>query len=279
MNNYDKLTIEVSDFGFGFPDYELHFDASLGIPGRTRLLVSEPRGGKTTLLGCIAHDNPRVLFIEANLQGASKFVSLEDDLRRFHDKDDWRALQQRVFGTESAVWCGKHDILVGILVRIYRDLAHNGLVILDMPENFMSYEEISLFTIGLRYLLEERSAFALVATQSSIIVQETPSRFITAIGREDGTISLERPCFETFGESLENIDLYLFDRLPALNQWSAIMREFAEEGLSNEEILRRFDSEELPLLAQSYLERQRINYREWDQEKFEQTIEDLNAIE
>lgn len=196
---------------------------------------------------------------------------LKEDLSQLQVVLGWREFAARVFEDEElgqtlasrpaeaiSVMSAGQKALAGILAGLYKDLDQQSLVLLDEPENYLHPSLIARFIRDLNLLLHERKAFAVLATHSPIIVQETPSRFVTIIERAGTTIELTRPPFETFGESVENIDEYLFETDFSSSHWKKVLSEFAERGLTDDQIRGKLQSSELPLLAQAYLERQRL---------------------
>lgn len=195
---------------------------------------------------------------------------LEDDLRELQSVPDWASFVERILENEALSALVFEDpeaamkemsagqkAMVTILAGLYRELDQQSLALLDEPENYLHPSLVARFVRALNLLLDERKAFAIVATHSPIIVQETPSRFVSVVDRDEGTQYFERPSFETFGESVENIDEYLFETDFGSSHWKKVLSEFAQQELTDEEICQRLQSRELPLLAQSYLERQR----------------------
>jgi predicted ATPase len=195
---------------------------------------------------------------------------LEEDLTQLQNVPDWAPFVTRMLEDESLSSLIVEDpktalmemsagqkAMTTILAGLYRELDQQSLALLDEPENYLHPSLITRFARTLNILLEERKAFAVVATHSPIIVQETPSRFVSIVERNQNTQQFERPSFETLGESIENIDEYLFETDFGSSHWKSVLFKFAKQGLTDEEICRRLQSRELPLLAQSYLERQR----------------------
>jgi ABC-type cobalamin/Fe3+-siderophores transport system ATPase subunit len=146
--------------------------------------------------------------------------------------------------------------LTSLYAGLYRKLDQQSLVLLDEPENFLHPSLIARFIRALHDLLSDRKAFALMATHSPIVVQETPSRFVWIVEREGDLTKLANPAFETFGESIDNLDEYLFETDFRSSHWKQVLRQMIEEGRTNEEIAALF-RHELPLLARAYLQRER----------------------
>lgn len=102
-------------------------------------------------------------------------------------------------------------VLTELYVALFDKLDQKALVLMDEPENHLHPSLIALFIKNLNDLLNRRRAFAIVATHSPIIVQETPSKYVTVLEREGSKTTTSPPPFETFGESIENITKHLFE--------------------------------------------------------------------
>lgn len=196
---------------------------------------------------------------------------LKEDLEQLQSVPDWASFAERILENEALSTLVVDDpesaldemsagqkAMVTILAGLYRELDQQSLALLDEPENYLHPSLVARFVRALNLLLDQRKAFAVVATHSPIIVQETPSRFVSIVERDGRTQYFERPSFETFGESVENIDEYLFETDFGSSHWKKVLSEFAEQGLTDDEICQRLQSRELPLLAQSYIDRRRL---------------------
>lgn len=183
---------------------------------------------------------------------------------------DWRVLAERLFDDETlgvALFNAPQQALrrmsagqkalASIYSGVFSHLDKQGLVLLDEPENFLHPSLISKFVRNMNELLRVKKGFAVLATHSPIVVQETPSRFVWVMERTDSGSQFTQPHFETFGESIENIDEYLFETDFRSSHWKHVLRELVLAGLTNAEIGARVGQLELSLAARAYIERER----------------------
>lgn len=196
------------------------------------------------------------------------------DLTELKDNDEWRSLTTRLFDDDATV-LGIHEdphkalvemsagqkALAGLFAGIFVNLDKQGLVLIDEPENFLHPSLTSRFIRSFNELLDVRKAFGLIATHSPIVVQETPARFVWVVSRNESETQLSHPDFETFGESIENIDEYLFETDFRSSHWKKVLKQFVESGKTDDQILEHVGGKSLPLLARTFLERERIKRR------------------
>lgn len=98
-----------------------------------------------------------------------------------------------------------YSLLIPSLVN---DIKEESLILFDEPELYLHPElEVGLITM-LKKVLKETSSFGIVATHSAIIVREI-NRKLVHIMKSDGSIAPSR--IETFGNSLDDINGYVFD--------------------------------------------------------------------
>lgn len=98
-----------------------------------------------------------------------------------------------------------YSLLIPSLVN---DIKEESLILFDEPELYLHPElEVGLITM-LKKVLKETSSFGIVATHSAIIVREI-NRKLVHIMKPDGSIVPSG--IETFGNSLDDINGYIFD--------------------------------------------------------------------
>lgn len=210
---------------------------------------------RETLLGHLVssgHDTPKAL----------------TDLSK---SNDWRKFAPQIFEEEelgSRILDAPREVyvelsagqkaLVSLYCQLFVSLDRQGLVLLDEPENFLHPSLTAKFIRNLHDLLDKRQAFAVIATHSPIVLQETPRRFVWVLERTENGSRVEHPSFETFGESIENIDEYLFNTDFRSSHWKRVLKDFVSEGLSDREIEEKVSGLALPVFARAYLERERV---------------------
>lgn len=100
-----------------------------------------------------------------------------------------------------------------LLLNLYSMITENSLIIIDEPENTLHPNfEIGFIKI-LNNILEKYNSFAIIATHSSIIAREIPSKFINIIILNEikNLVEIQKPCIKSFGASITEITNYIFD--------------------------------------------------------------------
>ena len=95
---------------------------------------------------------------------------------------------------------------------------------------------------SVRACLQQFDGYAVVATHSPVVLQETPSRFVHVLRRMGGVSSeTSRAPIETFGENVGVITQEVFNLDDGSTDWHETLRELSEK-LSLEEIQELFDN-------------------------------------
>ncbi|MDY0052682.1 MAG: ATP-binding protein [Aliarcobacter sp.] len=100
-----------------------------------------------------------------------------------------------------------------LLLNLYSMIKENSLIIIDEPENTLHPNfEIGFIKI-LNAILEKFNSFAIIATHSSIIAREVPTKFINMIvlDEDKDIIEIQKPVMKSFGASITDITNYIFD--------------------------------------------------------------------
>jgi predicted ATPase len=107
-------------------------------------------------------------------------------------------------------WSTGHKIVMHVIASLAAHIQPRSLVLFDEPETHLHPPLLAALMHALRYLLNARSAFAIVATHSPVVVQETPSAFVLVVRREGAASSAQPPEIETFGENTGTITYSVF---------------------------------------------------------------------
>ena len=92
-------------------------------------------------------------------------------------------------------------------------IKENSLIIIDEPENTLHPNfEIGFIKI-LNAILEKFNSYAIIATHSSIIAREIPTKFINMIvlDEDKDIVEIQKPVMKSFGASITDITNYIFD--------------------------------------------------------------------
>lgn len=102
---------------------------------------------------------------------------------------------------------------LNLLINLYSMIKENSLIIIDEPENTLHPNfEIGFIKI-LNAILEKFNSFAIIATHSSIIAREIPTKFINMIvlDEDKDIVEIQKPVMKSFGASITDITNYIFD--------------------------------------------------------------------
>ena len=142
--------------------------------------------------------------------------------------------------------------LLNIWASLFTELAPQSLLLIDEPENFLHPSLIARFARSLNDLLASRKSFAIAATHSAILVQETPAKFVSILEREGNTTTQRQPDFETFGESMDNLTERLFETDFTSSHWKAVLKNCAMAPQGTHTEIERDLGRALPLTARAY---------------------------
>lgn len=123
-----------------------------------------------------------------------------------------------------------HKIVLKIVTELVANLDRSQptLVLLDEPETHLHPPLLSSLLRGLRACLDQYDGFAIVATHSPVVLQETPSRYVNVLRRIGSVSSLSRPSTETFGETLGAITQEVFNLDEGLADWPDALEAMAK---------------------------------------------------
>ena len=96
-------------------------------------------------------------------------------------------------------------IILSILAGVFEHISSNSLVIIDEPETHLHPSLVSAFMHSVRSILELFDSYAIIATHSPVILQETPSMFVQVLGgtsRKPRVMELKNECF---GEEISTL--------------------------------------------------------------------------
>lgn len=95
-----------------------------------------------------------------------------------------------------------HKIILHVIASIVAHAAPRSLILFDEPETHLHPPLTAALMTAVRVALERNDAFAVIATHSPIVLQETLSRHVRIIERAAGETVLRQPSGETFGENV-----------------------------------------------------------------------------
>jgi predicted ATPase len=153
--------------------------------------------------------------------------ALEPLLREpsFHDVKDDLGREIEHAPTERAFlrWGTGHKIAVQVLLNLVAYCEPRSLVLFDEPETHLHPPLLAALMHGMRWILNETQAFAIVATHSPVVLQETLSGHICILVRQGGQITVVAPQIEVFGENIGLITAEVFGLTSEVTDYHEIL--------------------------------------------------------
>jgi energy-coupling factor transporter ATP-binding protein EcfA2 len=137
-------------------------------------------------------------------------------------------------------WSTGHKIALHVVASLVAHATRRALVLFDEPEMHLHPPLIAALMHAVRLVLEEKNAFALVATHSPVILQETLARHVRVIRRIGNTFSVLAPNLETFGENVGVLTYDTFGLTAATTDFHHILDLLIQGFNSLEEINQLF---------------------------------------
>ena len=143
-------------------------------------------------------------------------------------------------GSQIGLLSAAQQLAVGTTLGMTAFLRPGSLVLLDTPEAHMHPSLLAAFMQSVRWTLEERRSYAIIATSSPVALQEIPGRCVQTLSRHGGRTKVSGPAIETFGEGAGLIMTQVLGLETGRSGYPEILREMAERN-SDEEIDAMFE--------------------------------------
>lgn len=122
-----------------------------------------------------------------------------------------------------------HKIVINIIAQLAAHLSQRSLVLIDEPESHLHPPLLAALLKSVQHLLDSNDSFAVIATHSPVVLQETPSKYVQVIERIGDEASVRRVDIETFGESVGAITRHVFSLDSSSTDFQAVLRRLAQE--------------------------------------------------
>lgn len=162
-----------------------------------------------------------------------------------HDEDE---LGQLFRGLSSG-----HKVVLKIIVELTAHISGSEptLVLIDEPETHLHPPLLAAFLQSVRACLEAFDGYAIIATHSPVVLQETPAKYVQVLRRLADYNRVATPSIETFAESIGVITQEVFNLGDASADWHEMLRVLALRN-TLEEIEQAF-GRKLGFAARSYI--------------------------
>jgi hypothetical protein len=146
-----------------------------------------------------------------------------------------------------------HKVVLKIIAELTAHISGSAptLVLIDEPETHLHPPLLAAFLRSIRVCLETFDGYAIIATHSPVVLQETPARYVHVLRRIGQMNRTDAPMVETFGESIGVITEQVFSLGDGTTDWHGTLRAMARK-LSLHEIEEMFERK-LGFAARSYV--------------------------
>lgn len=131
-------------------------------------------------------------------------------------------------------WSTGHKIALHVVAALVAHAARKSLILFDEPEMHLHPPLTAGLMHALRIVLEEKDAFAIVATHSPVILQETLTRQVRVVRRTGDAFDIFVPGLETFGENVGTLTYDAFGLNAASTDYHKVL-DLLIEGFSTPE--------------------------------------------
>lgn len=133
------------------------------------------------------------------------------------------------------------NILVYTITELIANLRRDSIVLFDEPETHLHPNAIAILVKVINKILIHYNSFAIIATHSPIVIQETPSKNVRVFDRIGNTPIIKKLSIESFGENISKLNDVVFYR----NEFKEIYKDYFDEEIKNftiEQINEKFNN-------------------------------------
>ncbi|MHC2297933.1 AAA family ATPase [Rhizobium mongolense] len=179
----------------------------------------------------------KVLFADAS------FADVADRALEFLQRDLRKAFMSMSTG---------HKIVLHATVTLIANALPKSIVLIDEPESHLHPPLLAAFMHGIRDVLQTYDSFAVIATHSPVVAQETLRRHVSVVSRMGGEPNIDPARIETYGESIGAITNEVFGLHANATDYHAALQGMVATGYTLEQIEGFFDAG-LSLQARAYV--------------------------
>jgi hypothetical protein len=151
-----------------------------------------------------------------------------------------------------ARWSTGHKIVMHATASLVAFTEAKSVVLIDEPESHLHPPLLAAFMHALRLILDSNDAFAVVATHSPVVAQETLGRHVSVVRRSDLETTIKPPRIETYGESIGEITDEVFGLNSDATDFQKTLKGLVERGMTLDGIEGLFERG-LSLQARAYV--------------------------
>ncbi|MGN8001505.1 AAA family ATPase [Sphingomonas sp. 22176] len=138
-------------------------------------------------------------------------------------------------------WSTGHKIALHLVASLVAFTEPKSIVLIDEPESHLHPPLLAALMHAVRAILRKNDAFAVVATHSPVVVQETLSRHVSIVRRSGDETWIFRPRIQTYGESIGEITNEVFGLTTDATDFHVTLANMVDRGMSLEIIESLFE--------------------------------------
>jgi predicted ATPase len=155
-------------------------------------------------------------------------------------------------GETFAHWSTGHKVVMHATASMVAYTEAKSIVLIDEPESHLHPPLLAAFMHALRLILDTNDAFAVVATHSPVVAQETLGRHVSVVRRNGTETTIHPPRIETYGESIGEITDEVFGLNSDATDFHRTLQGLVSGGMTLESIEGLFERG-LSLQARAYV--------------------------
>ncbi len=146
-----------------------------------------------------------------------------------------------------------HKVVLKIVTELTAHISGSepSLILIDEPETHLHPPLLAAFLKSVRACLETFDGYAIIATHSPVVLQETPAKYVQVLRRAADLNRVVAPNLETFAESIGVITQEVFNLGDGSTDWHETLSALARRS-TLEEIEEAF-GRKLGFAARSYV--------------------------
>src|SRR3546814_7397554 len=138
-------------------------------------------------------------------------------------------------------WSTGHKIAMHAFAPLVAYTGPKSIVLFDEPESHLHPPLLAALMHAVRAVLRHNDAFAVVATHSPVVVQETMGRHIAVVRRFGAETRIAAPRIETYGESIGELTNEIFGLTADATDYHQALAQLVDADMPLEEIGRGHD--------------------------------------
>jgi len=150
-------------------------------------------------------------------------------------------------------WSTGHKIVMHIIANLAAHTTQSSLILIDEPETHLHPPLLAALMHAVRMILATKKAFAIIATHSPVVLQESIVKHTLIVKREGQVTTTTRPSKETFGENIGILTGEVFGLNTRETDFHAVLDQLIAQHKNLDIIEYFFQPHGLSMQARAYV--------------------------